>query len=86
MLVSNNTLRGRFISRWSNSVDSGEVVGTWRVENNQRCITISKGVPQRVGKESCGPIFRRGNTYLSINADGSIHGIHSLTPLSQVSK
>ena len=76
---------GRFMSRWSNGTDSGEVTGTWRVENDLRCITISTGLPQRVGQESCGPVFRRGSKYLSINSDGSIHGVHTLSPLVQPS-
>ncbi|MFK8048380.1 MAG: hypothetical protein AB8B81_08105 [Halioglobus sp.] len=72
---------GRFISRWNNGVDSGEVTGTWRVENDLRCVTISSGLPQRHGQESCGPVYRRGSKYLSVNSDGSIHGIHTLSPL-----
>ena len=77
---------GAFVSLWSNGVDSGEVTGTWRVENDMRCITISTGLPQRVGKESCGAVFRRGSEYLSFNPDGSIHGIHTLSPLKAPSK
>lgn len=77
---------GTFISRWSNGVDSGEVTGTWRVENDMRCITISTGLPQRVGKESCAAVFRRGSEYLSFNSDGSIHGIHTLSSLKRPSK
>ena len=77
---------GNFISRWSNGLDSGEVTGTWRIEKNMRCITITAGLPQRVGKERCGPVFRRGSEYLSFNSDGSIHGIHTLSPLTRPSK
>lgn len=77
---------GRFISRCSNGLESGEVTGTWRVENNQRCITIATGLPQRVGKESCGAPFRRGSAYLCFNSDGSGHGIHALSPLKRPSK
>lgn len=74
---------GRFVNRWSNGKDSGEVTGTWRVENNQRCVTIATGLPEREGQESCGPVFQRGSDYLSFNPDGSIHGIHRLSPLRQ---
>lgn len=77
---------GRFISRWSNGVDSGEVTGMWRVENDLRCITVSAGLPQRVGQEICGAVFRRGGKYVSFDSDGSIHGIHTLSPLLQRSK
>ena len=72
---------GRFISRWNNGVDSGEVTGTWRVKNDLRCVTIFAGLPQRLGQESCGAVYRRGSKYLSVNSDGSIHGIHTLSPL-----
>jgi len=72
---------GGFTSHWSSEVDSGKVTGTWRVEKDLRCITIATGLPQRVGKERCGSLFRRGNEYLSFNPDGSIHGIHTLSPL-----
>lgn len=74
---------GRFVNRWSNGKDSGEVTGTWRVEKDQRCVTIATGLPEREGQESCGPVFQRGSEYLSFNPDGSIHGIHSLSPLLQ---
>jgi len=77
---------GRFVSRWSNGIDCGEVVGAWRVENNLRCITISSGLAQRIGKESCSAVFRRGKKYLSSNSDGSIHGIHTLSPLLEPSE
>ena len=77
---------GRFISLWNNGIDSGEVTGTWRVENNLRCITISAGLPERIGEESCNPVFRRGDKYVSFNSDGSIHGIHTLSPLLQSSE
>ena len=74
---------GRFTSHWSNDLDSGEVTGTWRVEKNLRCIIIATGVPERVGTNRCGFLFRRGNEYLSLNPDGSIHGIHTLSPLQR---
>ncbi|MFK7976407.1 MAG: hypothetical protein AB8C02_09745 [Halioglobus sp.] len=73
---------GRFFNRWHNGEASGEVSGTWRVENNLRCITILTGLSERLGQESCRPVFRRGTQYLSFNGDGSIHGIHTLSPLS----
>lgn len=72
---------GRFINRWDNGTNSGVVTGTWRIKGNQRCVTVTIGLPGRVGKESCGVISRRGDKYLSYNPDGSIHGIHTLSPL-----
>lgn len=75
---------GKFISAWSNAAASGEVIGKWRVKDNLRCITITKGLAKREGVESCNPVFRRGDKFLSFNSDGSVHGIHTLTPLSSV--
>ncbi len=72
---------GRFISRWRNVNDAGEVGGVWRVIDDQRCTTIIIETPKYSGKEQCGKIFRQGEKYLSLNPDGSIHGVHSLTPL-----
>ena len=77
---------GRFTNRWSNGEASGEVTGIWRVENDRRCIAITKGLPQSIGQESCGPVFRRGDKYVTFNSDGSIHGIHTLSPLLKPSK
>jgi len=74
---------GRFTNRWTNTSGTGEVGGRWRVANDERCTTILSGLPSRQGKEICAPIYRRGETYLSLNPDGSIHGIHRLTPLTQ---
>ncbi|MCX2983146.1 hypothetical protein EYC98_19975 [Halieaceae bacterium IMCC14734] len=77
---------GRFVNRWSNDKDSGSVIGSWRVKGDLRCITIISGLPDRLGQESCNPVFRRGNDYMSFNADGSVHGIHALSALPLVPK
>jgi len=76
---------GRFISRWSNNKDSGEVTGSWRVQGDLRCIIILSGLSKRIGKERCSPVFQSGSKYLSFNPDGSIHGIHVLSPLQDSS-
>lgn len=72
---------GKFISFWSTKLASGKVTGTWRVENNLRCITITAGVSGRVGVERCGPLYRKGDQFLTFNPDGSVHGIHTLKSL-----
>ena len=71
---------GSFTSEWSNARDSGKVTGRWRPHDNQRCIIITAGLPDRTGKENCGPLFRKGEKIISVNSDGSIHGIHTLSP------
>lgn len=72
---------GRFISRWKSKTESGEVSGTWRVHNDERCVTIQSGLPDRAGREICSPIYRENDLYISVNPDGSIHGRHRLTPI-----
>ena len=72
---------GRFINRWKNRTDSGEVSGTWRVHNDQRCVLIRTGLPDRIGRETCAPMYQQGDLYISVNPDGSIHGRHSLSPI-----
>jgi hypothetical protein len=73
---------GTFTNEWSNESGSGTVRGRWRAHNDQRCIVITAGLPDRIGKETCSPVLRRGQHYISINADGSIHGIHSLSSIT----
>lgn len=72
---------GRFVSRWRSKTGSGEVSGTWRVHNDQRCVTIRSGLSDRAEPEICSPIYRENGLYISFNADGSIHGRHKLTPI-----
>ncbi len=69
---------GRFVNRWKNAADSGEVIGTWRVVGDQRCVLISAGLEGAIGKEKCSPVFKSGERYMSVNADGSIHAFHTL--------
>ncbi len=71
---------GRFVNQWSAPHRSGKVTGRWRALNAQRCIVIESGLPDRIGKEACAPVYRRGQTYFSLNPDGSVHGKHTLTP------
>jgi len=72
---------GRFISHWKNSQHAGEVHGSWRVKGGRRCITIISGLTDREGDERCSPIYQRGDEYISVNADGTVHGIHKLSPM-----
>jgi hypothetical protein len=73
---------GVFTTEWSNGERSGKVVGRWRAIDNQRCVTILSGLGEPGDKERCGPILRRGEHYLSVNPDGSIHGVHSLSAIT----
>lgn len=73
---------GSFINQWRNEQLSGEVRGRWWAEDDQRCIVITQGLPERSGVKSCTPLYRVGDRYFSVNPDGSVHGIHRLSPLS----
>ena len=72
---------GRLINHWSNDSASGTVTGQWYTENGQRCVVIHSRIPEAIGEKRCGPVYRRGTDYISVNADGSIHGIHLLSPM-----
>jgi hypothetical protein len=73
---------GTFINTWSNEQDSGRVIGRWRAVNDERCVVIVSGLPEYGAAERCGPILRDGEQYLSVNPDGSIHGVHTLAPMT----
>lgn len=75
-------VNGTFSSNWSNGTNSGKVIGRWRAIDDQRCIVADSGLGGDGGLERCGPILRDGDRYLSVNPDGSIHGIHTLAPLT----
>lgn len=72
---------GRFVSRWKTGNRSGVVHGQWSAKENKRCIVIQSGLPDVDKQSKCGPIVKQGANYLSFNADGSVHGIHTLSPL-----
>ncbi len=72
---------GTFTNAWRNASGSGEVAGRWWAEDGKRCVVITSGLPDREGVEQCSPVYRHSNTYLSIESDGSIHGVHRLSPI-----
>ena len=74
---------GRFVSRWWHARGSGEVVGVWRVRDDLRCVTIISGLPNAERDERCSAISRLGDKFQSLNPDGSIHGLHTLSDIDQ---
>ena len=84
---------GTFVSRWWTEVnpsgDAGdkndegavtqEVRGRWRVEHDLRCVTFgSEAQPNW----SCAEVWLLDDgRVLSLNPDGSAHGLHRLSPL-----
>ena len=76
---------GTFVSQWfkeaSGDGDSvkRQIRGRWRVENDLRCVTFSTG---NQSDWSCAEVWLLDDgRLLSLNPDGSIHGLHRLSPL-----
>ena len=86
---------GTFVSRWWTEAsqsgvtsdlsdgDAGavtqQVTGRWRTERDLRCVTFDSGT-QPDG--SCAEVWRLDDgRILSLNPDGSAHGLHRLSPL-----
>ena len=80
---------GTFVSRWwtqanpaSDANDSGtvkKVTGRWRAEHDLRCVTFDSGTQP---DWSCAEVWLLDDgRILSLNPDGSAHGLHRLSPL-----
>ena len=81
---------GTFVSRWwtqanpaSDASDMGavtqEVRGRWRAERDLRCVTFDSGTQP---EWSCAEVWLLDDgRILSLNPDGSAHGLHRLSPL-----
>ena len=84
---------GTFVNRWwtegnpatdaSYASDKGavkrEVTGRWRAENDLRCVTFNRGTQP---DWSCAQVWLLDDgRILSLNPDGSAHGLHRLSPL-----
>ena len=81
---------GTFVSRWwteaSDTSDPSvedapkqKVTGRWRAERDLRCVTFKVG-----GQPdwSCAEVWLLADgRVLSLNPDGSVHGLHRLSPL-----
>jgi hypothetical protein len=78
---------GHFETRWWRVSDVVEnrvvntVLGQWIARNDKRCVLIS-AAPQR-DWECASLIFRADGLYLSLNPDGSPHGLHRLSALQR---
>ena len=74
---------GGFETRWWR--ETGEapkinvVSGRWKAENNERCV-LFQGNSE--GDWQCTPVFQRADgAIISLNGDGSVHGVHQIAPL-----
>jgi len=71
---------GDFEASWVSGRRKGDVIGNWYAENGKRCISCSNPYDGGPGLE-CHAIYKTGDVYTSVNDDGTVHGIHPLTPL-----
>ncbi len=84
---------GTFVSRWWTEADPAsdardtsdkgsvtqEVTGRWRAERDLRCVTFDTGTQS---DWSCAEVWLLDDgRILSLNPDGSAHGLHRLSPL-----
>jgi hypothetical protein len=76
---------GTFVSQWTREASGDgdpvkrQIRGRWRVENDLRCVTFSTG---NQSDWSCAEVWMLDDgRVLSLNPDGSIHGLHRLSPL-----
>jgi hypothetical protein len=78
---------GTFVSRWWTEVHDAsaegaveyEVTGRWRTERDLRCVTFG---PETQSDWSCAEVWLIADgRVLSLNPDGSVHGLHRLFPL-----
>ena len=84
---------GTFVSRWWTEADpvsdardtsdkesvTQEVSGRWRTERDLRCVTFDSGTQP---DWSCAEVWLLDDgRVLSLNPDGSVHGLHRLFPL-----
>ena len=74
---------GRFETRWWQGTGEAPkinvVSGRWKAENNERCVLFN-GTSD--GEWQCTPVFRRADgAIISLNEDGSVHGVHQILPL-----
>ena len=74
---------GGFETRWWR--ETGEapkihmVSGRWKAENNERCVLLQGNSE---GDWQCTPVFKRADgAIISLNGDGSVHGVHQIAPL-----
>ena len=74
---------GGFKTRWWR--ETGEapkihvVSGRWKAENNERCVLLQGNSE---GDWQCTPVFKRADgAIISLNGDGSVHGVHQIAPL-----
>ncbi len=73
---------GHFQTRWWSLSQEGRVNGRWMAQDNKRCVLFSEPTKSDDGAWRCGKILRQSTgAYLSLNPDGSAHGLHQLADL-----
>lgn len=71
---------GAYEGSWKAGKHNGKVSGEWYAEDGKRCLKDEK--PDGGGTHlECHAIYKTGDVYTSVNEDGTVHGVHTLTPL-----
>lgn len=76
---------GRFVSRWwresgrESGAVTGRISGRWKAERDLRCVMFGE---DNQADWSCGEVWSLNDgRYLSLNPQGTAHGLHQLSPL-----
>lgn len=71
---------GHFQTRWWSSNREGSVTGLWTAKDNKRCVLLSAPWTTSEAGWQCAAILKRPDgRYISLNPDGSLHGLHQLS-------
>ena len=71
---------GEYEASWVAGNQNGKSSGEWYADNGKRCLKENKPDKGGVSVE-CHTFYKTGNLYTSVNDDGSVHGVHTLSPL-----
>lgn len=68
---------GRFQASYVIGDNKGTTEGRWFIEGDSRCMKHDAPLPDGSDSE-CQTLYKTGDSYTSLNPDGSIHGVHKI--------
>ena len=78
---------GYFETRWWSVSREGRAAGRWMARDNKRCVLLSDPLTLVGEGWQCAKILQQPyGFYLSLNPDGTRHGLHQLVVLPDLSK
>ena len=69
---------GTFHTRWWSKAHKGEAKGQWTARNNERCTRMTS-ITAAAEWRCAQVLLLPSGQYLSLNPDGSVHGVHTLS-------